>query len=157
MWPRYRDGTLKLWFWRFHVTMTRATGAVYMHRWQLLKTVLLSVYINKICLSDEDPWFHTHPWRASWSMKLKNHYIEWYREPSTPRFLARIPGRFSRIPHQHRIVYLWDGKPVWTVFVGWRSDHGWGFVDPSSGEVIDWQTRARERGLPLSAFSGGNQ
>lgn len=138
---------MKLWKW--HVAMSRKSGEIYMHRWQLLKTRLLSVYVNKICLPDDDPWLHTHPWRKSWSLKLRNWYVEELRD----RYC--IPGRLSQIPEQHRIVYLNGNRPVWTLFVGWRSDRGWGFVNPQTGGVVKWQTRAKMRGLPMSAFSGG--
>lgn len=143
---------MKLWKW--HVIMSRKSGEVYMHRWQLLKTRLLSVYVNKICLPDEDTWLHTHPWRKSWSLKLWNWYIE---ELPSDTLLGEfsVPGRLSRIPEQHRIVFLNGNKPVWTLFVGWRSDRGWGFVNPQTGSVVKWQTRARMRGMRAEQFSGG--
>jgi hypothetical protein len=140
---------MKLWKW--HVTMSRKSGEIYMHRWQLLKTRLLSVYVNKICLPDEDTWLHTHPWRKSWSLKLHNWYVE--ELPGFP--MIRVPRRLSRIPDRHRIIFLHENKPVWTLFVGWRSDRPWGFVNPQTGGVVKWQTRAKMRGLPMSAFSGG--
>lgn len=147
--------------WRPYVSMSRASGEVYMHRWQLLKTRLLSVYLHKICLPDEDPWYHTHPWRKSWSVKLWNSYRETVQivfrglRESVLYNYTRLPGFVSRIPERHRIIELKDGKPVWTLFIGWRSDAPWGFIDPDTDSVVDWKTRSKQRGLPLTAFSGG--
>jgi hypothetical protein len=152
MWAKFFE---RLTGWRWHVTMSRTSGEVYMDRWQLLKTRLLSVYINHIRLPDEDLWMHTHPWLKSWSLKLRR----WYREEfklcggSWDAVYSRVPGRFSRIPKQHRIVELpKDG--AWTLFIGWRSEMPWGFVEPESGEVVGWRERAKQRGLPTSASSG---
>lgn len=136
--------------------MRRSTAEVYMWRIQLIKTSLLSIYVNHIRLPDEDEWLHTHPWRKSWSLKLWNWYEE---EVPDPRFawlgrVVRRPGRLSRVPDQHRIVTLPPGG-AWTLFIGWRSDRPWGFVDPESGEMVSWRTRATMRGMPDSAFSGG--
>lgn len=154
--------------WRWHVTMSRASGQVYMDRWQLLKTRVLSVYVNHIRLPDEDPWLHTHPWRKSWSVKLRRRYVEEVttvqdctvaiREGSCrfhlPAYYKRSPGLISRIPKQHRIVEMPD-EGVWTLFIGWRSELPWGFVRPETQETISWRERARMRGLPDSSFSGG--
>lgn len=146
--------------WRWHVTMSRGTGEVYMDRWQLLKTRLLCVYVNHIRLPDEDPLPHNHPWLKSWSVKLKGFYWEevWKTFPRFGQFWcivdhARRPGRISRIPENHRITEVSPGG-AWTLFIGWRSERKWGFIG-SEGQVIPWRVRAAQRGLPTSAFSGG--
>lgn len=169
--------------WKFHVTMSRKTGEIYMSRWQLLKTRLLCIYVNEIRLPDEDPWLHTHPWRKSWSFKLRGSYTEevskkdakqlpgayryqviegdygagWIESRVVYDAYRRRPGRFSRIPEEHRIIKLHGGKSVWTLFIGWRSDRPWGFVNPETREVVGWRERAKQREMPLTAFSGGNQ
>jgi hypothetical protein len=144
--------------WRWHVTMSRTNGEVYMDRWQLLKTRLLCIYVNHIRLPDEDPMPHNHPWLTSWSVKLRG----WYKEETFRRceygrrlriWELRRPGRVSRIPDMHRIVELSPGG-AWTLFIGWRSERPWGFID-ETGRVIPWKERAKQRGLPARAFSGG--
>ncbi|OFV83050.1 MAG: hypothetical protein A2W26_07860 [Acidobacteria bacterium RBG_16_64_8] len=140
--------------WAWKKNMRRESGEIYMERWHLLKTRWLSVYVNKICQPDSDPWFHTHPWQKSWSVKLWNEYIEivqYVIQVSAIMCLLynqqRVPGRFSRIPERHRIVELKDGKPVWTLFIGWSSDRPWGFIDPETQNVVDWKTRVQQRGM----------
>jgi hypothetical protein len=151
-WPAWAFENVTGWKWKKN--MRRESGEIYMERWHLLKTRRLSVYVNKICLPDADPWFHNHPWRKSWSVKLWNHYTEIvelvFGRPPEAGFLyqyRRIPGRFSRIPERHRIIELNEDKPVWTLFIGWRSDHPWGFIDPETQQVVDWETRVRQRGM----------
>ncbi len=152
--------------WRWHVTMQRGTGEVYMDRWQLLKTRLLCVYVNHIRLPDEDPLPHNHPWLKSWSVKLRGRYVEevWTHKQDVPAegenisphyFLVatHIPGRLSRIPENHHIVAV-PTKGAWTLFIGWRSERKWGFIG-EDGSVIPWKVRAQQRGMPMSAFSGG--
>lgn len=140
--------------WKWHVTMSRTSGEIYMDRFQLLKTRLLSIYVNHIRLPDEDPWMHTHPWRKSWSLKLRRWYCEEVLTTEKPGAVySRVPRRLSRIPEQHRIVELPKGG-AWTLFIGWRSELPWGFVEPESGELVSWRERAKQRGMPLSAFSG---
>lgn len=127
--------------WSWHRELSREDGAVYMDRWQLLKTGLLSVYINRINLPDYDELLHNHPWKHCYSVKLWNYYEE---QVPGPEF--RVPGRFSRIPEQHRITYLGGEKPVWTLFIGWRSTHKWGFI-AHDGAVISWRDRLVQRGI----------
>jgi hypothetical protein len=132
--------------YRWHRKLRRETGEVYMDRWQLLRTRLLSVYIHRINLPDADPLPHTHPWRASWSLKLKGSYIEEVYDV-VGRVFFRIPPRFNRIPDIHRIVQLGlRGEPCWTLFIGWRADQPWGFVD-YNGEIIPAEVRRAERGV----------
>lgn len=142
--------------WRWHVDMRRAAGQVYMDRYQLLKTRLLSVYVNHIRLPDEDPWLHTHPWKKSWSLKLRRSYTEELQvsDGKVVAYYTRAPGRLSRIPEQHRIITVPEAG-AWTLFIGWRSELPWGFVEPESQELVGWRERAKMRGLPVSAFSGG--
>lgn len=137
----------RAWPWKWHRRLRRTTGEVYMDRWQLLRTKLLSIYINRINMPDEDPLPHTHPWRKSWSVRLKG----WYIEEVYSRFMGchfvqnRVCQRFNRIPNAHRIVALRAGG-CWTLFIGWRADRPWGFVKPD-GTVIPHQTRKAERGV----------
>lgn len=135
--------------WSWHRALVRESGEVYMDRYQLLKTRLLSVYVNKISLPDYDELLHNHPWRASWSVKLKGTYEEQLPGPE-----YRVPPRFSRIPEQHRITYLYNG-PVWTLFIGWRSDRPWGFI-ANDGAVIPWRARLLQRGIDPNANERGH-
>ena len=133
--------------WKFKKNMRRDSGDIYMVRWHLLKTRLLSIYINHIRLPDSDPWLHTHPWRKSWSIKLRGRYLEEIATEEKPAaYYCRWPGFFSRIPEQHRILIVPSGGAL-TLFIGWRSDRPWGFVNPETGEVVDWKTRVKMRGM----------
>lgn len=151
----------------WHRRLRVGPGApVYMDRWQLFRSPWLDVYVNRINLPDSDEHPHTHPWRASWSLKLRGSYVErvWYRRPPSatgdPRAnglgsIKRTPPRWSRIPWCHQIVALgkWcpehgycDAsvcseavpRPAWTLFVGVgrRAVGTWGFIDPRTGELV---------------------
>jgi hypothetical protein len=145
----FRD--LRVRWWRaFKKNMRREDGVIYQTRYHLLKTKLLSIYINVIRTPDYDPWFHNHPWRRSWSLKLRNDYTEIVS--SDGRWGERVvrPGKLSRIPEFHRIVSLHTpepGEPVTTLFIGWRSDRPWGFVNPDTGELVSWQDRVKMKGM----------
>lgn len=141
--------------WAWHRTLRRETGEVYMDRWQFCRTRLLSVYINRINLPDADELPHNHPWRASWSLKLRGSYTEEIHEPIvmasngiwlTRRMSFRTPPRLNRIPLVHRIVELRGGRPCWTLFIGWRADRPWGFLQ-DNGRVIPWRVRSAQRGV----------
>jgi len=133
--------------WKWHRKLCRETGEVYMDRWQLLRTRLLSVYVNRINLPDYDELPHNHPWRASWSLKLKGRYVEEVYDHSVypPKVSVRVPPRWSRIPDVHRISQVTYGG-VWTLFVGWRADQPWGFVE-EDGVIIPHQERKAQRGI----------
>lgn len=121
---------------------------VYMDRWQLFRSPWLDVYVNRINLPDSDEHPHTHPWRASWSLKLYGSYVErvWYRYSDAARTFSgfalgsiqRTPPRLSRIPWCHRIVVLRGERPAWTLFVGVgrKSGNDWGFIDVRTGELV---------------------
>lgn len=134
---------------------------VYMDRWQLFRSPWLDVYVNRINLPDSDEHPHTHPWRASWSLKLRGSYVErvWYRRPELRNAVGfdalgsikRTPPRWSRIPWCHQIVALTPGwrltaaglsvvdQPAWTLFVGVgrkSKAEGWGFIDTRTGELV---------------------
>jgi hypothetical protein len=114
---------MKLWQWRR--TIARPEEPVYMVRYQLLVLGnLLRIYLNKICLPDADERLHTHPYRACWSVKLLGTYEE---QLTSSQF--QTPSRFSRVPYAHRITWLYR-RPVWTLFIGWRRDQPWGFINP---------------------------
>lgn len=137
--------------WRWHRKLRRETGEVYMDRWQLVRTKRLSVYINRINLPDADPLPHTHPWRRSYSLKLAGSYTEEIFSQLTPldevwSHGLRVPPRWSRIPDIHRIVELTNGRPCWTLFVGFDVSQRWGFVQPN-GRLIPAKVRKEQRGV----------
>jgi hypothetical protein len=129
--------------WKWHRKLRRETGEVYMDRWQLLKTRLLSVYVNRINLPDYDELLHNHPWPRAYSLKLKGSYVE-----QLPGLEFRRPGRWNRIPKEHRITRLINGAPVWTLFIGLNKypDSAWGFI-ANDGAVIPHQVRRAQRGV----------
>lgn len=143
--------------WKWHRKLRRETGEVYMDRWQLLRSRRLSIYINRINLPDADPLPHTHPWRRSYSLKLWGSYTEetfWiFNRPKLigkpPELVSeglRVPPRFNRIPDIHRIVELTNGRPCWTLFVGFDVSQRWGFVQ-YDGRLIPAKVRKEQRGV----------
>lgn len=147
------------WPWVWRRRLRRESGEVYMDRWQLLKSPILSVYINRINMPDYDRWLHNHPWRRAYSLKLgRKSYTEQVLWPGANSeavhyleelgiYAYRRPGRWSRIPELHRIHQLDGGGPVWTLFIGIGRKRPWGFRDPSTGEVMPAEQRKAERGV----------
>jgi hypothetical protein len=131
---------------KFQRDLRRDCGEVYLRRWHLIKTDLLSVYLHQIRLPDEDPWLHTHPWPKSWRVLLKGHY--WEEVPGRGKIndLRHNTDRIAPVPERHRIITLADGKPVWTLFIGWKTTGRWGFVDPATRQIMGWRQRLTQRG-----------
>jgi hypothetical protein len=125
--------------WAWHRRLRRETGEVYMDRWQFCRTKRLSIYVNRINLPDADPLLHTHPWRRSYSLKLKGSYVE-----QLPGLEFRVPPRFNRVPDQHRIVRLVGDRPCWTLFVAFKVDRQWGFIS-NDGTLIPHRVRRAQR------------
>lgn len=120
-------------------------GAVYMDRWQLIRSPWVDVYINRINTPDDDPYPHNHPWRRAWSFKLYGGYTEEIRWGSGLwASWNRTPKWFSRIPDVHRIVALTNDRPCWTLFVGVQRRRVWGFFD-HAGKFIRHDHRAAQR------------
>lgn len=153
--------------YKWHRKLRRESGEVYMDRWQLIKSRLLCVYVNRINMPDYDDLPHNHPWAESYSLKLCGAYTEDVFEKASVVYqritgeawplaedglipMARMPPRWSRIPDIHRIAELTGGKPCWTLFIGFGrrpgGDSAWGFVQ-SDGTVIDAKTRKAARGV----------
>src|SRR5262245_47317318 len=147
-----------LWYskggWVWHRRLRRETGEVYMDRWQILRSLRLSIYINRINLPDADPLPHNHPWKRSYSLKLWNSYVEevFTYGPGEGDINIHVgrPARWSRIPEVHRIVKLKDDKPCWTLFIGREVAGSWGFVQ-EDGSVIPHMVRKRQRGVVSEA------
>lgn len=125
----------------WHRRLRRETGEIYMDRWQLWKSFWLCIYINRINMPDYDELLHTHPWRKSWSLKLRGAYIE-----QLPGFVFQRPSRWSRVPEQHKIVHMTNHQPCWTLFIGWRREVPWGFVS-HDGVLIPHEVRRQQRGV----------
>lgn len=122
LWRRYG--------WAWKRTFVRTGEAPYMHRYQLL--VLgdwLRIYVNHILTRDHDTRHHTHPYRACWSVKLRGAYVETIPTSCPGLDLVQIPPRFSRVPFAHTIIRLLRPEGVWTLFIGWRRDQPWGFIN----------------------------
>jgi hypothetical protein len=121
-------GRLLPWSWRR--TFYRDDGSPYMVRYQLLVMgKLLRVYVNHTLQPDHDSRLHTHPYRASWSLKLLGYYIETLSSPDAELIHYRRPSLLSRIPYAHRITYLSRPEGVWTLMIGWRRELPWGFLN----------------------------
>ncbi len=142
--------------YRWHRKLRRETGECYMDRWQLIKSRLLCVYVNRINTPDGDDLPHNHPWPRSYSLKLRRGYVEETFEVTSFGLVSngdRRPPRFNRIPQIHRIVSV-DKGGAWTLFVGFNrrdaSDRPWGFVKPD-GTVVPAAERKAQRGVTSEA------
>jgi hypothetical protein len=132
-----------LYGWEWKRTFYRDDGSPYMIRYQLLVLgKLLRVYVNHTLQPDHDSRLHTHPYRASWSLKLRGWYAEELELCSAyacacdgpthgvgKRRVERRPGLLSCIPYAHRIIYLSRPEGVWTLMIGWRRELPWGFLN----------------------------
>jgi hypothetical protein len=107
---------------------------VYMVRRQLLRSPWVDVYVNEIRTPDFDSNPHNHPWRRSYSLKLRRSYVEriYWGQDLAFQYLRR-PRLWSRIPAIHRIETLPLGSPAWTLFVGIGRTRKWGFYDLENG------------------------
>ena len=97
-------------------------GDLYLRRYYLLRTRLVSVFIHYIARSDEDPFLHCHPWDFI-AVLLSGSYVE---EGTTGhrRIWPFIP-RFRRAEHLHRLHLA---RPIWTLFIHFRRRRVWGFM-----------------------------
>ena len=96
----------------------RRNGVLYLRRWRVLRTALLSIYVHNIVAADPELRMHTHPCLCV-SFKLRDSYTE-----QTPEG-ERVAPRLGRVPYKHRIVKLHGS--VWSIFFMIGPRRPWGF------------------------------
>jgi hypothetical protein len=97
---------------------------VYLHRWFVVRTKFLGVFIHKFELSDEDRALHDHPWNFL-VVPLFRGYNE-FNAKGVHRVWPIIGTRFRRGTYRHRVELI-DGKPSWSLFFRFRRFRIWGF------------------------------
>lgn len=133
----------------------------YLHRWYIIRTECVSLFLHKFVRSDEDRALHDHPWDFL-VIPIWRGYIEhsdrvlpereadwpegWKRNPDHPsnrrqvrrRVLPLLGTRFRRGEYRHRVELLKDrlgeDQPSWSLFFKFRSRRTWGFW-PKEGFV----------------------
>lgn len=128
---------------------------VYLHRWYVLRTFWITIFIHKFVRSDEDRALHDHPWNFL-VIPVWRGYIEHSKKrcdcwrcncsnPSCPslhpwhesetRVYPIISTRYRKAEYRHR-VELVQGKPSWSIFIHFRKRRDWGFWMPEGW--IQW-------------------
>lgn len=111
----------------------------YLRRWWLIpRNRWFNIYLHQFLRSDDDRALHDHPW---WniSILLRGSYLEYMAKgphPYIPRHRGAGAVVFRRPLTPHRIE-LFDGRPVWTLFITGRRVREWGFHCPRGW--VHWQ------------------
>lgn len=96
----------------------------YLHRWYVLRTKRVSIFVHRFVRSDEDRALHDHPWNfiviPLWR-GCREHNDRGVRSVR-PLFGTRFRGA----EYRHR-VELRDGKPAWSLFIRFAKRREWGF------------------------------
>lgn len=129
----------------------------YLHRWFVIRTDRLGLFIHKFVRSDEDRALHDHPWDFL-VIPVWRGYIEHRnarcticgqrnsfctRGQESRRVLPIVGTRFRRGEYRHRVELI-DGKPSWSIFFRFRKRREWGFWDRLVG-FIPWNKWWQER------------
>jgi hypothetical protein len=118
----------------------------YLHRWYVLRTERVGVFIHRFVRSDEDRALHDHPWSFI-VIPLWGGYIEhsdrlpqvWgvdlgYRIPVRRRVWPLISTRYRGTDYRHR-VELVNERPSWSLFIRFKKVREWGFW-PKTGFIL---------------------
>ncbi len=147
-----------------HRLITRGDDQPYLLRHYLRRhsehfKKLPGLYLHCFLASDDEDELHNHPFQWSLSLILSGGYFEdrvvwWNRswkpgDPGEPMEIQRKeikPFRlnFIRANDYHR-VDLRDGR-AWTLFLAGPRTQDWGFLDPETGEFLQWEAHIRRRG-----------
>ncbi len=125
----------------------------YLHRWYVVRTERVSLFVHKFVRSDEDRALHDHPWSFI-VLPIWRGYIEHNeRLPNIPfdsehikELADYVENGPDFVPHQSRVwpilgtrfrsslyrhrVELIDGKPSWSLFIRFKKVREWGFWLP---------------------------
>lgn len=125
----------------------------YLHRWYVLRTKRVGLFIHKFVRSDEDRALHDHPW-SFLVIPLWGGYIEHSdREPNADERLSylrhgtsleRVPvrrrvrpiisARYRDVTYRHRVELI-ESRPSWSLFFRFTKVREWGFW-PKEGFVL---------------------
>lgn len=122
----------------------------YLHRWYVVRTERVGVFVHKFVRSDEDRALHDHPW-AFIVIPLWGGYIEHsdrevppherpatsdnYRLPVRRRVWPLISARYRSTDYRHRVELI-NGAPSWSLFIRLRKVREWGFWLPAG--FVQW-------------------
>lgn len=105
------------------------TGELHFRRYLLFKTPWFTIYLHRICKSDEDIHMHDHPWDFE-SMILSGSYAEFSKYP--PNFDEVQYNKYYAgdvIKHKasdaHKIMLL--TREVWTLVCVTGKKQPWGY------------------------------
>jgi hypothetical protein len=145
-----------------HKVIVNCEREPYLHRWYLLRTKRVAIFIHRFIRSDEDRALHDHPWDFL-VIPIWRGYIEhnerpcdcWHctcQNPSGPRphfnranqtrVLPFVHTRFRRGTYRHRVELI-GGKPSWSIFVRFKEWRTWGFWLPTG--FIQWNQWWKEK------------
>lgn len=107
---------------RRNVIYCSGTTGEYLHRWTLLRSRWLGVFLHRFVRSAVAV-YHDHPWDF-WSLILKGGYVE-RRPQRTPNVRRPLSIAFRRAEDLHYVKLL--GASCWTLVVRFRRRREWGF------------------------------
>ena len=124
----FRDVSLS-----FKREIYRKPDELYLTRYYLIRTPWLGVYIHKFHLSDY-PVPHDHPWDFI-TCPLTVGYKEHDKDG---KVTIRKPFRFAyRKAERFHWVEMFNGKPMWTLFIRFKLRRSWGFLTKDQGWVSE--------------------
>lgn len=112
----------------------------YLHRWYIIKTNLLGIFIHQFIRSDEDRAVHDHPWNFI-VIPLYRGYNE-YSDKGKRRVYPILGTRFRFATYKHRVDLI-DNKSAWSLFIRFKKVRDWGFW-PSEGFTL-WNKWIKDR------------
>lgn len=132
--------------------LIKVDGEPYLRRFYLKHSgILPGLYLHYFYRGDRDRELHNHPWRYSFSLILKGGYKEERLVNNKVRVYHYKAGDVNIIKANdfHRVVMPEgvNGTGVWTLFCSGKKVQDWGFIDPNTGEFIDWQTYEENKSL----------
>lgn len=118
----------------------------YMHRWWVVRTRFLRIYLHRIMRDDDDRALHDHPW---WNISIV--LRGGYREVTKTGAKMRGPGSivFRRATTAHRLeLPIKNGgiRYCWSLFITGPRIREWGFHCPHGWRVWHEFVDTRDRG-----------
>ena len=96
----------------------------YLHRWYLIRTARIGVFIHKFIRSDEDRALHDHPWNFL-ALPIWRGYFE-HSQFGRRRIWPLLGMRFRKAEYRHRVELI-QNRPAWSLFIRFRERRTWGF------------------------------
>jgi hypothetical protein len=135
----------------------------YLHRWYVIRTERIGIFVHRFVRSDEDRALHDHPW-AFIVIPLWGGYLEYSDRPvMRGRNVERACREFARLPdflntilsqresvvrriwpiistryrdttYRHRVELIKE-RPSWSIFIRFKKIREWGFW-PKEGFLL---------------------